>query len=162
MPLSDNIVIRHALGDDNGENGEIFTQKQRIRGKGWTSGVWELAYVRERERERERENNSEDKVKKEVLLAVHNFAQRCVSLTVFWTETESLRVWWMMEDCSMREAKRVRRPGRRTILLFSEWSDQIVDCSWSQTAHRFRSCKFFFYFSSSCYIKLKFESFFYQ
>ena len=68
MPLSNNIVIvivilvtltrewqGHKVKKVYIENGERFTQKQRIRGRGWTNGMRELAYKRERERERERE-----------------------------------------------------------------------------------------------------------
>ena len=63
------------------------------------------------------------KVKKWVILTVHNFVQRGVFLTVFWTQAESLRLWWKMEDCSMREVQHAQRRGRRTMLLFSGWSD---------------------------------------
>ena len=45
-------------------------------------------------------------------------------LTVFWTQAESLRLWWEVEDYSMLEVQHVRRPGRRTMLLFAGWWDR--------------------------------------
>ena len=63
-------------------------------------------------------------VKNWVILTVHNFGQKDVSLPVCWTKAESLRLWWVVGDCSMLVVQHVQRPGFRTMLLFAGWWDR--------------------------------------